>query len=452
MISVPIPKALGWLRGANVGGRAASLLLLAVLAIAGAPIRGNAAEVPAPAAEPQALVVGTSGDYAPFSTSPAKDDASAKNFNPGGFGPALMRAYAEDRGREVVFAPFTWPELPSHLASADFDVAVGGITVRWERALLGEFTVPVAHSGAVILTRDDGTERNIDAFNQPSIRIAVNAGGHLQRVTEARFNRASIFPINDNAAVPAALLAGDVDAAVTDTREAPHWQRLGTDLRVLPAFTRDRKAFLVTGAPSLRADLDAWLLDKEADGTLAAFRTRFLGDAPDAARTATPLIALLSAMDLRLRLMPAVAGAKRAIGAPIEVPERERVVLDSAVRSVERALAESDDAQARHLTPDAEAGVRALFRAQIEAAKGIQLRALREPSASENSSYDLTSTLRPALLRLGDQIAGLIAVLPSNLSAAEVHRVANQELAHPLLNEDERSAIADAIVALSESF
>ena len=49
----------------------------------------------------------------------------------------------------------------------------------------------------------------------------------------------------DNQALPAMLLAGEVDALVTDTMEAPYWLERVKDAKALPPFTRDVKAALI---------------------------------------------------------------------------------------------------------------------------------------------------------------------------------------------------------------
>ena len=90
---------------------------------------------------PSAL--GTSGDYAPFSSRNA-DGTFA------GFDVEVARAYAADRGREVVFVPFRWPELATRLAAGDFDVVMSGVTVRPDRLVGGIFTAPVARSDAIL--------------------------------------------------------------------------------------------------------------------------------------------------------------------------------------------------------------------------------------------------------------------------------------------------------------
>lgn len=387
------------------------------------------------------LRVVTSGDYAPFSVA-----GRGPSEAPGGFGPDLIRAYATERGLTVRFVSFRWPDLSADLASGRFDVAVGGITVRPERSLVGRFTVPVATSGAVVLVRAASSAESESDLHDPGVRIGVNRGGHLERVTRARFARAQLHAIPDNAAVLPALLDGSVDAVVTDTLEAPHWQRAAPGTRLLGPFTQDRKAFLVAAdREDLARDLDAWLLAREADGTLARLRAQHLGEANARPPTAAPLAALLAALDERLALMPAVAEAKRASGGPVEVPEREARVLDAAVASVRRA---STDETTRPLTPEREQAVRALFRAQIEAAKAIQQATLaEEPSASAGPQPDLDTELRPALIRIGDRIARLVVALPPGLDPVTVREATQIALQARGLDTNTLDALAAAIVA-----
>src|SRR5207244_3313082 len=82
--------------------------------------------------------------------------------------------------------------------------------------------------------------------------------------------------------------------------------------------------------PALVAELDAWLRAREADGTLAALRARWLGAERARARSAfaSDLDALLALVDLRLAFMPAVAAAKRKTGRPVEDPGQEARAAD----------------------------------------------------------------------------------------------------------------------------
>jgi len=410
------------------------------------------------------LRVGTSGDYAPFSIS----------IQPGygGFDPAVARAYARDRGLEIRFVRFRWPDLLEDLAADRFDLAMSGVTVRPERSIAGRFSVPVATSGAVVLVRalPGSPPPGITTLDAPGIRIAVNAGGHLERVARSRFPRARLIAIPDNAAVLTELVEGAVDAAVTDTMESPHWRARHPQLRQLGPFTRDRKAYLLGPESSaLEADLDAWLLTREADGTLTRLRAESLGpaacqepaggvgDRDEAAclagdRVADPLLALLASIDERLALMPMVAEAKRRGDLPIEVPERETRVIEAALAAV-RAASEHASATGEAGRPIDEAAVRALFRAQIEAAKEIQRRTLASAATGSEGAGgpDLTRELRPALIRIGDRIARLIVKLPQRQRGTDLPAATRRELSARALSPERLDEIARSLVRLCEA-
>ena len=283
-----------------------ALTLLACTGLATGPARADGD------GETGLLRVGTSGDYPPFSRAAA--DAS---LGVEGFDIDVARAYAEARGLELQLVRFRWPELLDDLAAGRFDVVMSGVTVRPERSVAGLFTVPVLTSGAVLLLRDDGRFADASALDAAWVRIAVNAGGHLERTARARFPNATLLPIADNGAVLAELGAGRVDAVMTDTVEAPLWQARLPGLRRLGPLTQDHKAYLLPANDGERAaDLDRWLLAREADGTLARLRAQWIGEG--AAPAATPLAALLAAVKERLALMPAVAEAKRPTAAVAE--------------------------------------------------------------------------------------------------------------------------------------
>jgi len=274
------------------------------------------------------------------------------------------------------------------------------------------------------------------------VRIAVNAGGHLERTARAAFPHAALRALPENDAVRRALARGAVDALVTDTLEAPHWQPTLPDVVRLGPFTRDRKAYLwVTGAPLAEA-MDAWLLAREADGTLARLRARWLG-APGPA-TATPLAALIAASAERLALMPLVAEAKRARGRPVRDRSREARVLEAAWRDV---LSQAEGARAP--APD-RAALTAFYRAQIESAVAVQERALAGP-ATPGPPFDLDRELRPALLRLGDRIAWALVRVDRVPEAGVLAAVLSEELEPFGLGPDHRDAWVAAFVGWAQS-
>src|SRR5207302_8934716 len=130
---------------------------------------------------------------------------------------------------------------------------------------------------------------------------------------------------NDNRALAELLATGASDYSLTDEAEADALAVPGA-VRVGP-FTRDRKGYLGR-YPALVAELDAWLRAREADGTLAALRARWLGPERARARSAfaSDLDALVALVDLRLAFMPAVARATRQPGRPASAPAQEQRV------------------------------------------------------------------------------------------------------------------------------
>jgi cyclohexadienyl dehydratase len=393
---------------------------------------------------PVALFVGTSGDYAPFSLREQPGDGAGGGF--AGFDPAVARAYAADRGWEVRFVPFEWPNLLSDLESGRFEVAMSGVTVRPERSIAGRFSQPVARSGAVVLTRvrpGERAPRSLAQVDFRGARIGVNAGGHLERVARQHLMRATIVPVPDNAAVLARLLAGDFDTVVTDTQEAPHWKRADSHLVQIGPFTRDRKAYLVrSDLPELSRDLDAWLLENESNGRLGVLRAEHLASQEREPEVGWQLNALLAAIDERLALMPWVAEAKRGAGTPIEAPDREQEVVDAAVAATLEAAKELE------LAPPNPRALERLFVAQIEAAKQIQRDTLAKPPQPEVGNADLKTQLRPALIRIGDRIARLTVRKPALLRNEAIIRATMEALSTRGLDNEHTAAIAAALIRL----
>jgi cyclohexadienyl dehydratase len=393
------------------------------------------------AREPGTLRVGTSGDYPPFS---AGDPATFDGVD--GFDVVVARAYAEERGLALRFVPFRWPALLADLAADRFDLAASGVTVRPERSLAGRFSVPLAESAALVLAHGHLPVDNLDELDQRRFRIGVNAGGHLERVARARFRRATLVSIPENQGVLRSLQELDVDAVVTDTLEAPVWERQVEDVRRLGPFTRDRKALLVRPEQGdLAADLDRWLMEREADGSLSRLRRRWLAGTRSRP-LAAPLEALVAASDERLALMPWVLAAKRRDVLPIADPVREKRVIEAGVAAVARAAEEAG----RPAPP--EDAVRAFYRAQIDAAKQVQLRAGRaEDFTPPEPIPDLEGELRPALIRIGERIATLLVALPEDLDEARVVRTCHDGLRSPWLDDSSEGQLARAFVAIAKA-
>ncbi|MBM7116549.1 transporter substrate-binding domain-containing protein [Archangium primigenium] len=417
--------------------RVRAVLVGAVLALAAACTTPSAT---APAArEAPVLRVGTSGDYPPFTS--MREDGRVS-----GFDAALLDAYAAERGYRLEWVRFHWPGLVADLTAHRFDLAASGLTLRPERSLVGRYTVPVARNGALVLLRrpawapaPTGPEAplaTLQALDRPEFRLAVNLGGHLERVARAHFRHARILAIPGNA-VREALVSGQADALLTNTVEGPRWAEGLTGLERVGPFTQDTVALYVEASRAeLAADLDTWLLAQEASGALARWRERYLGEGAREA-TATPVDALLVATAERLALMPRVAEAKRRAGVPLEVPEQEARVLEAARRDVHQA------ARDLGLPAPSDAAITAFFQAQMDAAKQVQARAPRTDGPA-----DSLEDLRAALARISARIATLVPRVPGGLAPDALRRQTRAQLAASGLTPGECDRLAEALAAL----
>jgi cyclohexadienyl dehydratase len=422
-----------WPRAAGRRARVACIAAAIALLLA-APAAGD---------EPadSVLRVGTSGDYAPFSMA-SGSGRHGTHFE--GFDVALARAYAAERGLTLEFVRFRWPRLLEDLAAHRFDVAMSGVTVRPDRSAGARFTVPVLETGAVLLVRDADRFPAVHAIDLPHVRVGVHAGGHLEAVARALLPHVTLLAIPDNTAVLRAMLQENVDAIVTDSVEASVWEQDSPALVRLGPFSRDRKALLVRADDaSLAADLDAWLLAAERDGSLAQLRREHFDAATAAQVLATPLGALVAAVDERLALMPMLAIAKHRSGQPLVNVARETSVLDSVSAQV-LALAQREGVQ-----PPSFLAVRVFYRAVMEAAKEVQRKAAKQPDAlGEQTAPDLETVLRPAIDRIGARIAALIVALGEPPSRDEARAAVLDGIRTERVSDASKRAIAEAIAGL----
>ncbi|WP_224371129.1 transporter substrate-binding domain-containing protein [Hyalangium versicolor] len=403
------------------------------------------ASAPAPAPVRPVLRVGTSGDYPPFS--------DWKQEHPSGFSVALMEAFAADQGLEPSWVRFRWAELVGDLEAGKFDLADSGITVRPERSVAGRFTVPVLRNGAVLLLRypsqapppavaspqDMGTAlARLRALDQPGLRVAVNRGGHLERVARALFHQAQVQAIPDNAGVREALASGQVDAALSNNLEAPRWAEGLLGIELLGPLTRDVVAVYVRADQlELEARLDTWLMAQEESGRLRELRARYLGPGAGGP-TALPVQALLAATAERLALMPWVAAAKQRTGKAVEDTSQEARVLAAFRAEVRKAVPPGQE-------PPSDAALDTFFQAQIDAAKLVQQRTPVEAGAP---TYSLEMDLRPAIARITERMATLVARLPAHLDEAEVRELARDWLGASALEPAEVERLARTLAAL----
>ncbi|MDY0874358.1 transporter substrate-binding domain-containing protein [Dongia rigui] len=159
------------------------------------------------------LRVGTTGDYPPYS----ELDPSNNTYK--GYEIDVVTQLAADLGVKVEFVPTTWETLAAGIQAGKYDVAASGITLTLDRLKSIGFSAPYLDSPLVPLVQvEDGAKyaawRDLD---KQGIRIAVQSGTSAEESAKKNFTKAEIVPIVAPALDYQELLAGKVDAAITDT-------------------------------------------------------------------------------------------------------------------------------------------------------------------------------------------------------------------------------------------
>ena len=194
-------------RGARTVG---ALLALGLAAGCAAVGDDDAATARAPQlVEKGALTVCSDMPYEPFE--------SMKDGKPVGFDIDLVRKVAADLDLRLAIEDTDFDAIQSGdaLNSDQCDVAISAMTINGERARWLDFSSPYFDAAqALVVPKDSGIDSLAGLAGR---RIGVQGGttGELY-VTDNAPSDAEVVPLEDAAAMKAALTAGEVDAAVFD--------------------------------------------------------------------------------------------------------------------------------------------------------------------------------------------------------------------------------------------
>lgn len=208
------------------------------------------------------LRIGTTGDYAPFS--------SQEHGRLYGVDIELARALAQSLGVQPVFVRTSWPTLLDDFERGEFDVAMGGVSATAARAAAGAISVPYLSGGKTIAARCADASRlgSLAAIDRPTVRVLVNPGGTNEQFVRGHLHHARIIVDPTNATLFDELAAGRADVIVSDDTEIELQVRRHPGLcRALAGtLTRQAKVILMTRDPDLARAVNDWLRGELAAG------------------------------------------------------------------------------------------------------------------------------------------------------------------------------------------
>ena len=192
-----------------------------------------------------------------------------------GFEIDVARQLAADMGIRIEFVPTKWAGIIPALLTGKFDVIIGGMSIRPDRNLKVNFTLPYDYAGQSIVANKKIAAgfSSLADFNRPDVTIAARLGSTAADAAKKYMPAAQKKFFDDEAQVIQEVVNGRAHAAVASA-PLPAFQAIKyPDQLFLPitgTFTKEPIGFAVR-----KGDVDTlnyfnnWIRVTEARGWLA---------------------------------------------------------------------------------------------------------------------------------------------------------------------------------------
>ena len=192
-----------------------------------------------------------------------------------GFEIDVATRLAEDMGVKVEFVPTKWAGIIPALLTGKFDVVIGGMSVRPDRNLKVNFSIPYDYAGQSIVANKKLAAgfSSLQDFNHPDVVISARLGSTAADAANKFMPRAKKRLFDDEAQVIQEVVNGKAHAAVASA-PLPAFQAIKfSDRLFLPVrgtFTKEPIGFaLKKGDYDTLNYFNNWIRVVEAKGWLA---------------------------------------------------------------------------------------------------------------------------------------------------------------------------------------
>ena len=133
-----------------------------------------------------------------------------------GFEIDVASRLAKDMGVKIEFIPTKWAGIIPSLLTGKFDVLIGGMTIRPDRNLKVNFTIPYDYSGQTICAHKTLAAgfKTVKDFNRPDVTISARLGSSSVPAIKRHMPKAKLRLFDDEAQAYQELLNGNVHAVV----------------------------------------------------------------------------------------------------------------------------------------------------------------------------------------------------------------------------------------------
>lgn len=220
------------------------------------------------------LIVGTTGDNAPFSTLDSTGTYSGVDID-------LSRSLASALGVDVEYVRTSWPTVMSDLHADMFDIAMSGVVFSTERARTAAFSEPhvLTHKRYLIRAEDKNRFRSNADVDTKGVRVGTNNGGTNEKYLREHIKFATVSTVQGRdfeEQLTRQLRNNQLDAWLVDTPPGLVLTRQQKDLYVMeePALPI-RYAFLLhQDAFTFLNFVNLWLGELKLSGLLAELQIR----------------------------------------------------------------------------------------------------------------------------------------------------------------------------------
>jgi polar amino acid transport system substrate-binding protein len=196
-----------------------------------------------------------------------------KTGNLVGFEIDIATRLAEDTGVKVEFVPTKWDGIIPALLTGKFDVIIGGMTIRPDRNIKVNFSIPYDYSGQTICANKKlaADFNQPEDFNRPDVTLGARLGSSSVPAIKRMMPRAKLLQFADEAQLYQEVVNGNLHAVV-GSLPTPAYQALkypDTLSAITEPFSRELIGFAVRkGDMDTLNYLNSWIRTVEAEGWL----------------------------------------------------------------------------------------------------------------------------------------------------------------------------------------
>lgn len=200
-----------------------------------------------------------------------------------GFEIDVARRLAEDMGVEIEFVPTQWSGIIPALRTGRFDVIIGGMSIRPDRNLQVNFTIPYDYSGVALAANRENVpgRTTLEEFNNPDTVIAARLGTTAASAAERFLSNAEIRLFEQETQAVQEVLNGSADAIVASAPLPAYLVVDNPDTLYLPiegTFTFEPIGFaLRKGDVDTLNYFNSWIRIVESEGWLADRKQYWFG-------------------------------------------------------------------------------------------------------------------------------------------------------------------------------